>query len=310
MNYILVTPAKNEERNLPILAKSVVQQTITPMLWVIVDDGSTDNTPKIIKKLERNFDWIHHKTLEKGRRDLGKHFAEVLKEGFEYAIDECNKNGWEYDYLGKVDADIILPTKIFEKLIKKFKEYHKLGIASSGIDIIMPNYRKSYENITKEEIIEYDNALLDHPTDAIRLIRKKCFEEIKGIPITYAPDSVIDAKARILGWKTKRFKDIKVFHIGKTSSAEGLWKGTKFNGYENYYLNTSPILVIVQATRFLLKRPYYLAFAYLYGYFSSVLRREEKIDDENIRNYFRYEYPKEVKRELKNILKGKRNVNE
>lgn len=45
--YIVVTPCRNEEKNLPNLVQSMTVQTIRSVFWVIVDDGSTDKTPEI-----------------------------------------------------------------------------------------------------------------------------------------------------------------------------------------------------------------------------------------------------------------------
>ena len=69
--YILITPVKNEEENLPNLIQSVVEQTIKPVLWVIVDDGSTDRSPEIIKEAQKKYSWIQSIRLESKSRELG-----------------------------------------------------------------------------------------------------------------------------------------------------------------------------------------------------------------------------------------------
>lgn len=308
-NYILVTPAKNEEKKLPLLAKSIIEQTITPKLWVIVDDGSTDNTAKIIKELERNYEWIHSSNTHTKIVDLGKHFAEILNEGFDLAISICNNKNIEFNYLGKVDADLLLPVNCFEDLIKKAQENMKIGIIGPGVDIVnsdrVISYNgTSYSDITEDQIILGDNSLLEDPSDAIRLFRKECFSQIGGFSVTVAPDSVINAKAKILGWSTKRIKDLKVYHIGMTSDTNGLWKGTKHNGYESYYLGISPTIAILQTIRLFSTR-HLFALAYLYGYFISVIKREEQIDDKGIKSYFGRDFSKEVVKKVSYILKQK-----
>ncbi len=66
-SYVIITPAKNEERNLPLLAESLIKQTIKPAAWFIFDDGSDDRTPEIIEELSSKFSWIHGKRLEKSQ---------------------------------------------------------------------------------------------------------------------------------------------------------------------------------------------------------------------------------------------------
>ena len=48
--YVLITPARNEAKTIEFTLKSVVTQTILPLKWVIVSDGSTDGKDDIVKK--------------------------------------------------------------------------------------------------------------------------------------------------------------------------------------------------------------------------------------------------------------------
>ena len=43
-SYVLITPARNEEAFIEKTIESMIRQTVLPMKWVIVDDGSTDKT--------------------------------------------------------------------------------------------------------------------------------------------------------------------------------------------------------------------------------------------------------------------------
>ena len=103
MNYILITPCKNEGENLPKLIQSIVLQTIKPVIWVIIDDASTDNTPQITKEATEKNDWIKILRYEEAtKRDLGLHLAKIMRNGFDMAIDHCKKKDIEYkiQYLG------------------------------------------------------------------------------------------------------------------------------------------------------------------------------------------------------------------
>lgn len=293
MSYILITPAKNEGENLPMMVKSILNQTILPKLWVIVDDGSTDRTPKIIKKLENSYSWIHHITLEKGHRDLGKHYAAVVKEGFEYAQVISRENMIEYEYVGKADADIILSNDYFEKLIEKLQEDPLLGIVS-GIPYVVKSIDHALNGDGREDNILYSLKYLPDELPDLRLYREKTLEEIGGVPVTYSPDTVMEVKARLRGWKMKWFREICFYPIRIGGIAEGVWKGYKLKGYAKYYLGYSVLLVILAAIFESKRKPYYQGIALLYGYCLNAFRRREKIDDREVRDYFKHRGLKEV----------------
>ena len=272
--YILVTPAKNEENNLPDVAGSVIKQTMKPKLWVIVDDGSTDGTPIIIKNLESKYEWIRSIRLPQRARDITFHYAYVCKRGFDYTIGYCEENSIDYEFIGLLDADTVLEEKYFEKLINEFKKDRNLGIASGSVyyDINgKPQRDKSNENL---------------PRGTGRLWIKDCFLDSERYLVEPAPDSISNVKAILYGWKIKQFKHIVAIQKRWTGSAEGLWKGYKIKGGVSYYVNKHPLLVLLNTIYFAAKKPYYTGIAFLYGYLISVFKRKEKIDDEEIRDYY------------------------
>ena len=284
--YILITPAKNEENNLPDVADSVIRQTIKPKLWVIVDDGSTDDTPIIIGNLENKFEWIISIRLPPQARDITFHYAYVCKKGFDYTVEYCEENGIGYKFIGLLDADTELEEKYFEKLINEFRKDRNLGIASGSVyyDINgKPQWDKSNENL---------------PRGTGRLWIKDCFLDTGGYLAEASPDSISNVKAMLHGWKIKQFKYIVEIQKRKTSGAEGLWKGYKTDGWMAHYLNKHPLLVFLNMIYIITKKPYYVGIAFLYGYLMSVFKRKEKIDDEEIRDYY-------WNRRLREVLKLK-----
>src|SRR5580698_3832097 len=56
--YVLITPSRNEARLIEETLKSMVAQTILPLKWVIVNDGSTDATAEIVAKYAAQHSWI------------------------------------------------------------------------------------------------------------------------------------------------------------------------------------------------------------------------------------------------------------
>ena len=291
LGYILVTPAKNEEKNLPGLIQSAMKQSIKPMVWVIVDDGSTDNTSDILNEAREKHDWIQVVQLKEHRRDLGKHYAYVCNVGFNFAIKHCEMHNLQYDYIGLLDADMILEPEFYSKLIGKFEENPELGIVSGSV----------YYDAGNKLIMENDRE--DLPLGGIRLWRKRCFEETGGFYISYSPDAVSNVLAKLRGWELKRFDEIKAIQTRRTSSAEGLWKGHKVQGKSDYFRKYHPLFALAKGLKYLGKSPYYIGIAYLNGFFGSFLQRLDKIDNEEIREYYYHKKFGEVIQYYKNKLR-------
>lgn len=272
----MITPCKNEGENLPNLITSITKQIVKPILWTIIDDGSTDNTPKVTLDAAKENEWIHILRLEQTeKRDLGPHLASIMKKGFDHSILYCKNQGIEYKYLGNIDGDLTVQEDFFEKLIREFEFDPMLGIASGGIKVTKSN-----------GVVHIKGLPEDEPSGGDMLIRKECFESCGGIPISHAYDSVLKAKARIKGWKTKRFEDTVAIEARDVCNAEGYWKGYFQHGKSNYYLNFNPFHIFAKGLIYCSHKPYYIGIAYIAGYFMSFIRGLEQIPDSEIRNYF------------------------
>jgi glycosyltransferase involved in cell wall biosynthesis len=285
-DYILVTPCKNEEENLPKLAECVVNQTARPKLWVIVDDGSTDRTPDILKDIALKYLWIKIIRLNEKPRDLGIHVANVYRTGFDYAVSYCTDNKLQYSYIGSVDADITFDGNYFESLMNEFKINANLGICSGHVG-----------NIINNEII-WSDYREDLPSGGARLWRKKCFENTGGYLLTCSPDSVSNVKAIIRGWDTRQFEHIKMISTRAYASAEGQWKGYKKLGANNYFIGYTPIHILLKGIRLLYSSDGYfqngMGFAYIGGYFSQYLKSAPRIEDKEILDYYKNKRLKEI----------------
>ncbi|HIH74102.1 MAG TPA: glycosyltransferase family 2 protein [Methanosarcina sp.] len=273
--YLLITPARNEEINLPEVSKSVAGQKVTPAIWIIVDDGSTDNTPQILEGLKSRYPWIQSIRLPPRPRDITFHYSYVCKQGFDYALEYCRENGIEYEYIGLLDADTILEENYFGKLMDEFEKDPSLGIASGGV----------YYEIDGKLSREVSDKNLPRGTG--RLWRKTCFIETEGYQVEPSPDSISNTKAVMRGWQLRQYVNIVEIQTRKTSAGEGLWKGYVKNGWMAFYVDKSLPMVLFNTLYFSLKSPYYTGIAYLYGYLNSAIKREKKIHDMEIRAYYR-----------------------
>ncbi len=285
-DYILVTPCKNEEESLPKLAESVIGQEITPVLWMIVDDGSTDRTPHILKELTSEYPWIRSLTLDEKPRDLGIHVSHVYRSGFDAAINYCKDNLIDHNYIASVDADIILDSDYFSSLIREFEADPRLGICSGHIG-----------NIINGNVV-WSNYREDLPSGGARLWSLQCFEETGGFLLTCSPDSVSNVKAKLRGWNTRYFKTPTAISTRAYSSAQGQWKGYRRLGANNYFIGYSPIHICLKSVKLLYSKNGYFAhgvgLAYAYGYFHDLILQKPRINDREVLEYYKNSRLKEL----------------
>jgi len=282
---LLVTPIKNEEKFIKKTASTVIGQTIKPVLWVIVDDGSTDSSPDIIKELEKEYSWIKSIRLPEHPRDITSHYSHVCKKGFDFAIDYCSQQGLEYQYVALLDADTLLEKTYFEKLINEFERDESLGIASGCVIDDADEYLSLPEKEWGKIPSKSPNK--DSPRGTGRLWRKGCFIDTGGYAIEPSPDTISNIKASNRGWKIVQFDQIRAIQLRPTSSAEGVWKGYLIKGRLAHYLDRPFILVLGGVVFFSLNKPHYQGLPYIIGYIASVVKREPQIQDEEIRQYWR-----------------------
>src|ERR1022692_4850163 len=98
--YVLVTAAYNEGGFIENTIRSVISQEVPPARWVIVSDGSTDNTDEIVKRYAAQYDFIQ---LYRITEDHPRNFAAQVN-----AINAgiAQLSGAEYEFIGNMDADV------------------------------------------------------------------------------------------------------------------------------------------------------------------------------------------------------------
>src|SRR5213594_984861 len=123
--YVLSTPARNEVAYIEKTIRSVVAQTLLPLRWVIVSDGSTDGTDEVVKKYAARHDWIE---LIRRPERAERHFAgkvDAFNAGYARVKD------LPYDIIGNLDGDVSFDTEYLAFLLSKFSENPRLGVAGT-----------------------------------------------------------------------------------------------------------------------------------------------------------------------------------
>jgi hypothetical protein len=260
LNYVLITPAKNEEAFLELTIRSVVAQTVRPTRWLIVSDGSTDRTDSIAAAYAAEEPWIE--LLRMPPRSSRDFSGKVV----------CFNAGYErlrnrpFDVIGSLDADISFPPDYFAFLLTRFDQDPRLGVAGTPFD----------EN---GEVYDYRFSSTDHVSGACQLFRRACYEEIGGyVPLKGGGiDSVAVLSARMKGWKTRTFTEKTCRHHRPMNSANHPSKfAANFQlGQRGYRLGFHPVWQIFRSLYQMSRRPYVIGgLALLCGYVAAMLRAE------------------------------------
>lgn len=234
LTYALITPAWNEEQHLDKLFRSVTAQTVQPVRWVVVSDGSTDRTDEMVSAATSRFPWI---TLLRLERDPERHFA-----GKAHAVNTgyASLNNVDFDLIGNLDADMTLPTDFYEFLLSRFEAIPNLGVAGAPF----------VEETGNPGSHSHAFSNLDHVSGACQLFRRRCFEHIGG----YRPirgggiDWVAVTTARMLGWTTRTFVERTCVHHRTMGTADRSPVKARFrHGQEDYYVGNHPLWEVARS---------------------------------------------------------------
>src|SRR5487761_1147933 len=224
--YVLVTPARNEEAFIEKTIDSVIHQTVRPVKWVIVNDGSTDATGTIAMRRVAGQDWIEMVNLPV-RQD--RHFAAKVHA---FNAGQERLKGLNYEIIGNLDADVSLDEDHCEFLMNKFADDPRLGVAGTVFR------EEGYSSAT--DSFEGQN----HVSGQCQLFRRECFEEIGGYFANKAGgiDWIAVTTARMMGWKTRSFREKSFFHFRHLGTAgRGVLAAAFSYGEKDYYLGGHPV---------------------------------------------------------------------
>lgn len=283
MKAVIITPFLNEETVIGDLIQSVITQELPPKKWVLVDDGSTDNSVKIIKEAAKNIDWISLIQLEhkNQKRSIGAKIINAFNKGLEtISIDD-------YDIIMKIDADLILPKNYIKEIANQFENNPKIGLCG-GVCGLIENGDVKLESKTN----------LDHVRGALKAYRKECFQEMGGLVNRMGWDSVDEYKTRYNKWEVKVLPDLMVSHLKETNIKTGHARASFKNGIMLYTIRFDIPLLMTNVLKRLFWKPYIIqGLAILCGYCYAFLSREEKIINKQLGKFIRsYRYKKIVER--------------
>jgi glycosyltransferase involved in cell wall biosynthesis len=286
ISYVLITPARNEERCIEDTIRSVVSQTALPVKWVIVSDGSTDRTDEIVTQYQADHPWIElvRKPEHRDRQFAAK--VHCFNAGYEKVVNIA------YDVIGNLDADITFENDYFAFLMQKFAENEKLGVGGTPFVEGDTHYDYRFTNI-------------EHVSGACQMFRRACFEDIGGyVPIKGGGiDWTAVTTARMKGWKTRTFTE-KVCHhhrpIGTGNS--GVLMAWFKHGKKDYFLGGHPLWQFFRAVFQMKNRPVGIGgLLLLGGYFWAMITRVERPISKDLMAFHRGEQMQRLNKKFKKV---------
>ena len=260
--YVIVTPVKDEEAFIERTIQSVLSQTIRPSIWIIVDDGSCDRTPDIVRTYAERVDWILVIRIDRDcERRLGSAESHAFSVGYELARQQ-----W-HSFVVKLDGDLLLPDDYFEQMLRCFHDNRRLGIASGVYlekkngewrEVVMPAY---------------------HATGAAKMVRTECFTAIGGFAPAPGWDTADEIKAWSKGWETAHFPELQLYHLKPEGSASGAIETARLHGEVYYVCGGGKLFFLVKVLqRVLFGKPFVLSgVALLFGYLRAAATRQPKL---------------------------------
>jgi poly-beta-1,6-N-acetyl-D-glucosamine synthase len=286
--YVIISPVKDEERYVELTLRSVTNQTLKPVLWILVDDGSKDRTPEVIKRYAEIHSFIRLVfNPRSGDRKTGSAVIRAFNIGYQALGDR------EYDFIVKLDCDVSFEADYFQKLLGRFYEEERLGIAS-GVYLEIDN-TGTWKEIRMPPY---------HAAGACKVLRRKCFEDIGGFIVAAGWDTVDEIKAITRGWGTIHFLDLQMHHHKPEGSGIGLIKTSIMHGKIYYLTGGSKLFFVLKVLHRLVVRPYFVnAMALVWGYVRSMMKREQLIVTETEARYYKALLLGRVKARAKSLPK-------
>lgn len=269
LGYALVTPVRDEEEHLRRLRDCVLAQTVTPRIWVIVDNGSTDETVAQAETFARTHPWI--RVLQAPGENVHARGAPVVRAflaGLE-AIDP-----WP-EIVVKLDADVSFEPDHFERLLRHFAVDPRLGIASSlCLEEDGGRWRPRY-------------STRSHARGAVRAYRSACLRDVMPLEQRMGWDGIDEIKAAVRGWRSATVEDVAFLHHRQLGEREGAASRWARQGEMAHYMGYRPSYLVFRALYRALREP--AALAMVAGYVAAAVHRSPRYPDAEVRSWLRRE---------------------
>jgi glycosyltransferase involved in cell wall biosynthesis len=273
--YLIVSPCRDEAAYMRRTLDSVARQSVLPALWVVVDDGSTDDTPAILAEYAERLPFLRViRREDRGRRSVGPGVIEAFYEGYR-SVDPS-----QFDYVCKLDLDLELPPRYFESLMERMDADPRLGTCSG----------KPYSPVADGPPVR-ELAGDEMSAGMTKFYRTRCFTEIGGFVREVMWDGIDCHRCRMLGWSAKSFdtSELRFLHLRPMGSSQnGLWTGRLRHGRGQWFMGTSLPYMTASALYRVFEPPFLTGSVAMWlGFATSMLARRPRYDDAEFRKFLR-----------------------
>jgi poly-beta-1,6-N-acetyl-D-glucosamine synthase len=278
--YLLISPCRDEAQYIRRTLDSVAAQSVQPTAWVIVDDGSTDETPAILEEYAERLPYLRVvQRTDRGRREVGPGVIAAFYAGLQTV---CLG---DFDYLCKLDTDLDLPVRYFELLMQRMESDPRIGTTSGKPWFVHPRSGRLVPEICGDEM----------SVGMTKFYRVDCFVEIGGFVREVMWDGIDCHRVRMLGWIAESMDSaaLRFVHLRPQGASQiGIWTGRLRAGFGQYFMGTSALYYLVVAVYRLPAHPAVIgSAAMLWGYLRSWLKDLPRYNDPEFRRFVRaYHY--------------------
>lgn len=274
--YCLISPCRDEAMYARRTLETVTSQSVPPALWVIVDDGSTDETPRILEEYVRRFDYIKVLRREdRGTRSVGPGVIDAFYAG----LETVDLQG--FDYLCKLDLDLELPPRYFELLMERMEANPRIGNASG----------KPYFRETRTGRLISERCGDETSVGMTKFYRVQCFRQIGGFVRAVMWDGIDCHRSRMKGWIACSWdqEELRFIHLRPMgSSQKGILTGRSRHGSGQYFMGTGPLYMAISSVYRMGGRPFVVGgIAMFWGYLVSLAQSKPRYPDLDFRRFLR-----------------------
>jgi poly-beta-1,6-N-acetyl-D-glucosamine synthase len=285
--YVLITAARNEVEFIELTIQSVITQTVRPLRWIIVSDGSTDGTDEMVQRYAAENSWIELLRMPERRERSFAGKVHAFNAGYERV------RGLKYQVIVSLDADVSFEEDYFEFLLQKLAENPAFGLVGTP-------FKES-----ANAVYDYRFVNIEHVSGACQVFRRECFEGIGGyVPVKGGGiDYLAVLTARMKGWKTRTFPDKVCLHHREMGTAERGVLAARFKiGVKDYNFGNHPLWEMFRTFYQMSQRPFAIGgLALASGYVWASLRGAERPVSQEL---VEFSHQEQMDR-LKNFFTGK-----
>jgi biofilm PGA synthesis N-glycosyltransferase PgaC len=289
--YCLITPCRDEEKYARRTIESVLRQSTPPALWIIVDDGSKDATPRILAEYAARVPFIRVLTRgDRGDRKLGGGVIDAFYTGYD-TIDPA-----DFTYICKLDLDLDLPPRYFEFLIERMEGEPRIGTCSGKPYFPAPGNDGPVRFPLSETFAFISEKTGDENSVGMtKFYRTNCFKQIGGFTRELMWDGIDCHRCRQLGWIAVSWDepDLRFVHLRPMgTSHKNWWTGRQRHGFGQYFMGTSPWYLLASAAYRMTRPPRVVGgLAIIYGYVNSMVQQNPRYGDAEFRRFVqRYQW--------------------